>query len=201
MKFDKVYAGIIAVLVVIIIYLLASQGTTGTQGTAGTTAATQENISSTIKQIYDLQFETNTEVLKVEETNGIYKVVVRFNDLSGRPTTQDIFVTKDGKLITDRLIVAENYRTLLEGQKGFIECLSSSGVRILGQINDTATLQQLQMLGTYSYKLFISCDGANEATCKGLGVSQYPTTIYNNSGYTNVYAPAFYSQLTNCTLG
>jgi len=130
----------------------------------------------------------------------VYKVVVRFADFSGQRVTQDVYITKDGKLLTDRFIVTDDYRAALQSQKSFIECLSSANLRILGQSNDTATLQQFNVLGTYSYKLFVSCDAANEQTCRDLGVTRYPTTIYNNTGYANIYAPAFFSQLTNCGL-
>ena len=191
MKFDKVYVGIIVVLILVIGYLVMQAPGMGSQQTA----------SSTVKQIYDLQFETNSEVLAVNDTNGIYKMVVRFNDPTGKSTTQDIFVTKDGKLFTNTLVSSDTYLSFLNIERKFAECLQIKGVRILGQVNDTATLQQLQALGTYSYKVFVSCDGANEAQCQQIGIVKYPTTVYNNTAYTELYTPAFYSQLTNCTIG
>ncbi|HLD39274.1 MAG TPA: hypothetical protein VJB05_03105 [archaeon] len=191
MKFDKVYVGIIVVLILVIGYLVMQAPIMGNQQTA----------SSTIKQIYDLQFETNSEVLAVNDTNGIYKMVVRFNDPTGKSTTQDIFVTKDGKLFTNTLVSSDSYLSFLNTEKNFAECLQIKGVRILGQANDTATLQQIQALGTYAYKIFVSCDGTNEAACQQIGITKYPTTVYNNTAYTELYTPAFYSQLTNCTIG
>ena len=190
---DKVYIGIIAVLVFIVIYLFA-QSNQNLQDISGQQAA-----ANAVKDIYDLQYETNSEVLSTVEMNGVYKVVVRFADFSGQRVTQDVYITKDGRLLTDRFIVTADYRTALQNQKTFIECLSGANLRILGQSNDTATLQQFNVLGTYSYKLFVSCDAANEQSCRDLGVARYPTTIYNNTGYANIYAPAFFSQLTGCT--
>ncbi|KHO48142.1 MAG: hypothetical protein QT00_C0001G0155 [archaeon GW2011_AR5] len=190
---DKVYIGIIAVLVLIVIYLFA-QSNQNLQDISGQQAA-----ANAVKDIYDLQYETNSEVLSTVEMNGVYKVVVRFADFSGQRVTQDVYITKDGRLLTDRFIVTADYRTALQNQKTFIECLSGANLRILGQSNDTATLQQFNVLGTYSYKLFVSCDAANEQSCRDLGVARYPTTIYNNTGYANIYAPAFFSQLTGCT--
>jgi len=96
-------------------------------------------------------------------------------------------------------IVAGSIALVGFGVDSVIECLSGANLRILGQSNDTATLQQFNVLGTYSYKLFVSCDAANEQSCRDLGVARYPTTIYNNTGYANIYAPAFFSQLTGCT--
>ena len=190
---DKVYIGIIAVLVLIVIYLFA-QSNQNLQD-----ISVQQAAANAVKDIYDLQYETNSEVLSTVEMNGVYKVVVRFADFSGQRVTQDVYITKDGRLLTDRFIVTADYRTALQNQKTFIECLSGANLRILGQSNDTATLQQFNVLGTYSYKLFVSCDAANEQSCRDLGVARYPTTIYNNTGYANIYAPAFFSQLTGCT--
>lgn len=192
---DKVYLGIIVVLVLIIAYLFV-QSNQNLQDVSG-----QQTAANSVKDIYDLQYETNSEVLSTVEMNGVYKVVVRFTDFSGQRVTQDVYITKDGKLITDRFIVADEYRNALQRQKDFIACLAEKNLRILGQSNDTATLQQFNVLGTYSYKLFVSCNAENEQTCQQLGVNRYPTTIYNNTGYANIYAPDFFTQLTGCSLG
>ena len=191
---DRVYVGIIVVLVLIIGYLFV-QSNQNLQDVSG-----QQNAANTVKDIYDLQYETNAEILSTVEMNGVYKVVVKFTDFNGQKTTQDVFITKDGKLITDRFIVADNYRAALQKQKTFIECMLGKNLRILGQSNDTATLQQFQVLGTYAYKLFVSCNDTNEETCRNLGVTRYPTTVYNSTGYANIYNPEFFAQLTGCTL-
>lgn len=191
MKFDKIYVGIIVVLILVIGYLLM-------QPTPA--IGNQQAASGVIKQIYDTQFETTSEVLNVNDTNGVYKMAVRFNDPTGKSTVQDVYVTKDGKLFTNTLVNSESYLSFLNIEKNFAECLQTKGVRILGQTNDTATLQQLQALGNYAYKVYVSCDGANEAQCKQIGVTKYPTTVYNSTAYTELYTAAFYVQLTNCTV-
>ena len=190
---DKIYLGVILVLILIIGYLFVLSP-------LNNTGIDHESAAGKVKSIYELQYESPAQVTTVEDTNGIYKVTVRFRDFTGQNVTQDIFVTKDGNLITDRFIIADNYKASLLHQKKFIECVRDGGVRILGQTNDTASLQQLQVLGTYSYKLFVSCDAANDAACKNLGVTRYPTTIYNNTGYANIYTPEFFGNLTGCTL-
>lgn len=191
---EKVYLGIIAVLVLIVAYLFV-QSNQNLQDVSG-----QQSAANTVKDIYDLQYETNAEILSAVEMNGVYKVVVRFNDFSGQRVTQDVFITKDGRLITDRFIIADNYRAALQKQKTFVECLLGKNLHILGQSNDTATLQQFNVLGTYSYKLFVSCNGASEQSCRDLGVTRYPTTVFNSTGYANIYPPDFFSQLTGCAL-
>ena len=195
MKFDKVYVGIIVVLVLVIVYVFVRPTPQANQN-----MISEQDAANTIRGIYELQYESPANITNVENLSGIYKVTVLFTDFNGNRTTQDIFITTDGKLITDRFIIADNYRIFLLNQKKFVECMRDRGLRILGKSNDTATLQQLQILGTYSYKLFVSCDGTSETACTNLGVTRYPTAVYNSTGYSNIYTADVFSQLTGCNL-
>ena len=186
------YIAAIVVLVLAVGYLVMQSN----QGSSE--IANQQNVSDSIKAIYQLRFESPAEVLKVEQTNGLYRVVVRFTDQTGAQQTNDVYVTKDGKLLTTSLLLTDNYRLFLSAEKGLIECMQTKGLRIFGKTTDTATVQQMQALGDYSYKLFVPCDGNNEATCNGLGITRYPTAVYNNTGYSNIYTAQFFSQLTGC---
>jgi hypothetical protein len=190
---ENVYIGVIVVLVLVVLYVM----TTASPATAG---YDRNSVAESVKSVYELQYETPAEALNVTDLNGLYRISVRFTDYTGKPSVQDVFVTKDGKLLTTQLLILDNYKAALTLQKNFVECLNTKGLRILGQSNDTATLQQLNLLGNYAYKVFVSCDGANEQICKNLGVRRYPTTIYNNTAYENIYQPDFFAQLTNCTL-
>src|SRR3989338_4704629 len=129
---DKVYLGVIAVLVIIVAYMVVQTNQSSAE------QFNQASAGNTVKALYELQYESPAEVLGISEINGVYKVSVRFADFTGQQTTQDVFVTKDGKLMTDRFIVTDNYRSAITAQKTFVECLRDSGVRILGQSNDTA---------------------------------------------------------------
>lgn len=186
------YVAVIVVLVLAIGYLLVQSNQMSGE------AASQQTVSDVVKNIYELRFESSAEILKVDQVNGLYKVVVRFTDQTGQPQTQDVYLTKDGKLLTTSLLLTDNYRLFLSAEKQLAECMVNSGLRIFGKTDDTATLQQLQALGDYSYKLFVPCDGTNEATCNGLGITRYPTAVYNNTGYSNIYTAQFFSQLTGC---
>ena len=128
-------------------------------------------------------------------------MTLRFTDFNGQQQRQEIFVTKYGQLLTDRFLITESYRTALDNQKKFVECMRDKNLRIIGQRNDTATVQQLDVLGTYAYKLFVPCEGANEQTCAALNLTRYPVTYYNSSIYDNIYDRDFFSQLTECKQG
>ena len=186
------YIAAIVVLVLVIGYLLVQSNQNSSE------AASQQSVSDVVKSIYELRFESPAEILRVDQANGLYKVVVRFTDQTGAQQTQDVYLTRDGKLLTTSLLLTDNYRLFLSAEKGLIECMQTKGLRIFGKTDDTATIQQMQALGDYSYKLFVPCDGANEATCNGLGITRYPTAVYNNTGYSNSYTAQFFSELTGC---
>jgi hypothetical protein len=193
MKSGKPHAVIIAVLVIIAAYAVIV--TFMFFQPAGATSA-----AAAVKEIYELQYESPAEILSVNETSGMFDVKVKFRDYSGNETTNDVFVTRDGRLIADRLIISETYKRMLAAQKNFSECLFNKGLRILGQADDAATLQQLDVLGVYAYKVFVSCDGTNDVSCKNLGVLKYPTTVYNNTGYDSFYSAQFLADMTGCQL-
>lgn len=195
MKFDAVYIGVIVVLVAVVTYVLVQPSVTGFVANPG-----EKAIADSIKSLYELQYESLAEVTNMTEQNGIYHFTVKFVDYTGKPAVQDVFVTKDGQLLTDRFLIIDNYKKSLDFQKRFVDCLNVKGVRILGQTADQATMQQLNILGTYSYKIFASCDGTNDQTCKNLGIRRYPTTVFNNTGYDNIYGADFYANLTGCPL-
>ena len=191
---DKLYLGIIVVLVLIIAYVTLQPDQTQEQ-------ANRDHAADVVRTLYEMQYESPSEVLKTDELYGIYRMTVRFTDFNGQQQTQEIFVTKDGQLLTDRFLITESYRTALDNQKKFVECMRDKNLRIIGQRNDTATVQQLDVLGTYAYKLFVPCEGANEQTCNALNITRYPVTYYNNSIYDNIYDRDFFSQLTECKQG
>ncbi|HLD39343.1 MAG TPA: hypothetical protein VJB05_03460 [archaeon] len=191
---DKLYLGIIVVLVLIIAYVTLQPDQTQEQ-------ANRDHAADVVRTLYEMQYESPAEVLKTDELYGIYRMTVRFTDFNGQQQTQESFVTKDGQLLTDRFLITESYRTALDNQKKFIECMRDKNLRIIGQRNDTATIQQLDILGTYAYKLFVPCEGANEQTCAALNLTRYPVTYYNSSIYDNIYDRDFFSQLTECKLG
>ncbi len=191
---DKVYAGIIVVLVLVIAYLVVQSNQVNVE------QFNKQHVADAVRTLYELQYESPAEILKTDDVYGIYRMTVRFTDYTGQQQTQDVFVTKDGQLITDRFLITESYTAYLDNQKKFVECMLNKNLRVLGQRNDTGTLQQINVLGPYAYKVFVSCDGANEQTCASLGITRYPATVYNNTLYDNIYNIDFYTQLTGCTL-
>ena len=95
----------------------------------------------------------------------------------------------------------------LEKYKKFIECLNNKGVKIYGLLDsqnypDAALLtsRQLNLLGRYSYLIFVNCDGEMLNSCISYGINQFPAVIYNNEIYFGLKDINWFSNITGCKL-
>jgi hypothetical protein len=188
----KVYIGMIAVLAIALLYVLY----TGYSTTGNFIAADQATKS--VKEVYKLLSERDVEVLSVKDDSGIYKVVLRTFDAAGNSYVQDVFVTKDGKYITDRLVDAENYTKTLAANRDFIACLTGKELFVVGQASNNYTQIQMQLLGDFSYKIYLDCTGDNVQACQDMGVVNIPSVIYNRTIYEGLKPVDWFEQLTGC---
>jgi hypothetical protein len=193
---NKIYIAVIVVLAAALGYALLSGFGFGITGNA----VSQDSATQKIKDIYKILTDKDVEILSMKAESGIYKVVIRTTDYAGAPIVQDIFITTDGKFITDKLLDAEQYRASLSNSKDFITCLSGKGVRVVGQSNNNYTLAQMQLLGSFGYRIYFDCIGDNIQTCQQLGIKTIPSVIYNQTIYEGIKPVEWFEQLTNCTL-
>lgn len=187
------YKIVIIVLVLVLIGFAAfSSGSFG----LGDKAKAEQSVAG----LYRLITGGDVEVLKTVEQSGVYKVTVRFNDVTGRDTLQDIYVTKDGIFFTDRLVNLEAQRAVLTNQSAFAQCLFDKNVRIFGLANDPATQAQLQALGAFSVRIYVDCAGANLAVCQQLNITQVPVIFSNNQLVQGPQNTQWFVQNTGCSL-
>ena len=153
---------------------------------------------STVSDIFGLLTDANAEVLSVkEEAPGLFKVVVRTGGTGGSVNAQEIYVTGDGSFILTNVVKVDDYRKSLETDKSFSQCLFDKGLRVLGLGNESSSVLQAQLLGTFGSRIFVDCSG-NVQACQQLGVTTFPTTVYNNSGYPGVQPLQVFTQMTGC---
>jgi hypothetical protein len=186
----KIYIGIIVILLAVLVYYLA-------QGPLAVSA--QQPAVDSAKAIFSALSENPAEVVSVKEDSGLYKGNMRITPASGQATLQDIYVTKDGNYISDRMINVQDYKRQLEREKNFTQCLSDRKVVIAGLANDANTLSQIQILGTYGYKIFFDCS-ANQQICQNAGITKAPTTVIGNQTFEGIQPVSFFTQATGCTL-
>lgn len=169
------------------------------------TPSVNANAVENVKKLYELANPgTSFEVVSTTEQSGIYKVVLKSSGAGGT-AYNDVFVTKDGKLLTPTVILVENSTEQLEKMKSFADCLSGKNVRIFGVLNQSfspegaaATTQQLQLFGVQAARLYASCDGQFLQSCVSAGISQVPSVVYNNTLYNGVKDIPWFEQATGC---
>lgn len=158
------------------------------------------DVSSKVESLYELvNPATDVSVVKVDQVSGMYKVLFKAIDVSGATTYREAYISQDGRLLTENMIVVDQSITQLSKVRNFVDCLASKSVRIAGIANHTATLLQFNVLGgSYATKLYLSCDGQLAEQCVAANITQVPAVIYEGVGYPGVQSIQFFENLTAC---
>lgn len=164
-----------------------------------------QDVRSKVKELYELANPgTKVEIVSVKEVSGMYKIFLKATNVQG-VNYRELYVTKDGKLLTESVILVEESINQIKVMRDFVDCLSDKGVRIYGVLNSTqspqgaiATSWQLNLLGRYSAKLYVSCDGNLAANCLNANVTQVPSVVFNGSVYPGIKTVDWFGSLTGC---
>jgi hypothetical protein len=155
-------------------------------------------VSKKIKNLYELANPgTTVEVLTVTEESGLYKAVLKASGVGGT-NYAEVYVSKDGKLLTQNVILVEQSIEQIKRLKDFVDCLDGKGLKIYGISNQTATLLQLNVLGVYSTKLYMPCDGELAKNCIAANVTQVPSVVFGGRIEPGVKAVQWFEQATGC---
>jgi len=167
-----------------------------------------ESVRSDVKRLYELANPGITaEVVSVTADGGLYKVLVKLSGVTGTVNYAEAWVSRDGSLLTQTVIRVKESVNQMQKLKNFVDCLSDKGVRIVGILNQTlsqqgaqATLLQLNILGAYSPKIYVSCD-LNLQACLAANVTQVPSVIYNNNVLPGFKSIPDLESISGCKLG
>jgi len=155
-------------------------------------------VSKKIKSLYELANPgTSVEVLTLTEESGLYKALVRATGAGG-VNYGEVYVTKDGKLLTQNVIFVEQSIEQISKLKDFVDCLDEKGVKIYGISNHTATLLQLNVFGVYSTKIYVSCDGDLVQNCLAANVTQVPSITFAGRVEPGIKSLQWFEQVTGC---
>ncbi|MCK5233620.1 MAG: hypothetical protein KAJ91_02270 [Candidatus Aenigmarchaeota archaeon] len=190
-----------AVLIVALIVSIAGPVAWGLYFNSSDSAAEK------VKALYELANPgVEFEVLSANEESGMYKIALKATTAS-ETNFKEVYVTKDGKLLSEGMVMVEKSTEDIGSAKNFVDCLYDNGLRVYGVLDQSfsaegasATSMQLQMLGMYSGKIYVSCDGQFMQGCVDLGLQQVPSVVYNNTAYNGVKDVAWLEQVTGCKL-
>ncbi|MEM5797224.1 MAG: hypothetical protein QXD72_01720 [Candidatus Aenigmatarchaeota archaeon] len=158
------------------------------------------DVSSQVEKLYELiNPGIDVSVVKLDQVSGMYKVLFKAVDVAGGVTYREAYITQDGKLMSENMILVEQSIAQLNRIRNFVDCLAAKDVRIAGISNQTATLIQFNLLGgSYATKLYLSCDGELAQQCVAANITQVPAVIYQGKGYPGVQSIQFFENLTAC---
>ena len=185
---EMVYIGVIVVLVVVLAFMFL-------QNTI--TLGSQKQALDSAEGVYKMLTESEVEVLSVKDEGYVYRLLIRLKLRDG-DVIRELYVTKDGKFLTENIMDVPETMTRLGKEKDFAECLSSKGLIIFGQKSEPNTLQQLLVIGNYANKIYVDCTEANLQACQQLGIKEIPSIVYNNQIYTGVKSLEWVESLSGC---
>lgn len=167
--------------------------------------ANQKAITNKVLETYELANpNTNLEVMNVKERGGLYEVILS----TGQQTHQTVYVTKDGKFLSEVLLNLSQFKETMQSRKEFFNCLKDKDVKIYGalQTNNTqiqrATRLQIQLLGGANYLGDIYQDCSNNLqACVQQGVKTLPSVKYGGKFYGGVKQYQWFQNVTDCSLG
>ncbi|MFZ8829858.1 MAG: hypothetical protein ACO2OO_00160 [Candidatus Aenigmatarchaeota archaeon] len=166
----------------------------------------KSTIAEGVKKLYELALVgSSVSVESINDLGGLYKVLLKVSTQQGTNYIE-VYASKDGKYVSENIIYVKESIQQIEKMRNFVDCLYNRGLRIYGatQTNNTAinsaTLLQLNILGRYSPKLYVSCDGNNLQYCIQIGLQALPSVVYNNTAYPGVYSVEYLANLTGCNI-
>jgi len=165
----------------------------------------KSSVAENVRKLYELALGSPVSVESINDFGNLYKILLKVSTQQG-PNYLEIYATKDGRYVTESIIYVKESTQQIEKMKNFVDCLYNRGLRVYGatQTNNTAinsaTLLQLNILGRYSPKIYVSCDGNNLQTCIQIGLQALPSIVYNNTAYPGVYSAEYLANLTGCKL-
>ena len=166
----------------------------------------KSSVAENVRKLYELALPgSSVSVESISDFGNLYKILLKVSTQQGT-NYLEVYASKDGKYVTESIIYVKESVQQIEKMKNFVDCLFDRGLRIYGatQTNNTAinsaTLLQLNILGRYSPKLYVSCDGDNLQACVQIGLQALPSVVYNNTAYPGVYSAEYLANLTGCKL-
>lgn len=166
----------------------------------------KNTVANNVRKLYEIANPgSSVEILSISDQGNMYKILLRIS--TGQGTNYlETYVTKDGRFLSEGVILVKESINQIEKMKNFVDCLFEKNVRIFGatatnvsEIN-TATLLQLNILGRYAGKIYFSCDGAALQQCINLGLTSLPALVYDNKAYYGVFTAEAIANLTGCKL-
>jgi hypothetical protein len=155
-----------------------------------------------VKEAYELTTGASVNIVGVLKESGMYKVIARVTDLLGQTSVLEVYVSQDGKLLSQNAVKLDELVASLERQRIFIDCLDQKGLKIYGIANNTATQLQLQVLGGSRFlgEIYVNCVDQTLQQCLDAGILTVPSIAYKGEVYEGIKNIEWFEENTGCEL-
>jgi len=150
--------------------------------------------SAVVAAVFSETAGATVDVLKITEDGPFYRVTIVSRETR---EPQDVFLTRDGKRITERVVDVDSELRNLAEDRRFADCLLAHKVSLLGAAGTPATTDQLMLLGRFGHKLLVRCDMEPE-NCKKLGATSLPSILADGTVHPGLRTRAWLETLTGC---
>ncbi|MDI6826253.1 MAG: hypothetical protein QMD36_03605 [Candidatus Aenigmarchaeota archaeon] len=156
--------------------------------------------SKKVKDLYELTFGANVEIISVSEESNMYRVIARVTDYLGQTSVIEVYLSQDGRLVSDRVFKLDEFTSSLQKQSEFIDCLDEKGLKVYGLSTDNVTQIQVgYVLGGSRFlsKIYVDCD-VNPKECEDAGIKVIPSIVYENKIYEGLKTLDWFENKTGC---
>ena len=155
-------------------------------------------IKRNVEDLYELANPgTTAEVVAINLEGSLFKVLVKLTT-PAQTRYVEAWISLDGSLLTQNVILVKESVEKMSRLREFVNCLDQKNLKIYGITNHTTTLLQLNLLGSYSPKLFIACDGELVQNCIQANVSVIPSIVFEGKVYPGLKDINWLENLTKC---
>lgn len=166
---------------------------------AAARAAEAERVKADIRarltDMYARMSGQKVEIVSIEEVSGLYQVAFTVGGDKTRPPSM-AHVTLDGKLLFEDGSDLPKRHQAVVADHAFAQCLKLKGLRVVGDMADKDTQEQIKEIGSFAGLILVDCRLAPE-NCKKLGL-KLPAILHGEDSFTGPRPRAFLETLTGC---
>lgn len=159
----------------------------------------EEEAANKIIETVEQQSGESLELVNVETESGLYKIDLRTSE----NTLSTFHITKDGKMFSNAMQDIDEMNNVLNAQQEFYTCLEENNVVLYGNMEEQATVLQIQLLGGGNGLQDIYRDVSDEENlqeAQSRGVESVPAFYLGGNTLEGVQQIEQVEEFTGCNL-
>ena len=154
-----------------------------------------DRAAALVDELYSLISPDPVNIINIIPQGTFYRV--SFEVLASKRVEQSVFVSRDGKYLSESITDISVKTKMLQSEKSLLECLSKKGVRVFLKGNDQNNIAQITALGRFHSLITIDC-GVAPGICSRHQVTSFPTILDGDALVEGPKPLAWFEALTLC---